>query len=1356
MAEPLISLLLEQITQVITQQVQEEVNLVRGVNKQAEKLKSNLIDIQAVLEDAERKQVKEKTVRVWLDKLKDVCYDMDDVLDEWSYAILTWKTGDAEENIHNQQKIRCSFLGSPCFCLNQAVQRRDIALKIKEVSEKVDEIANERARHGLQIIKATDHEPQQQKRTSTSQVDELNVYGRDYEKKNVVSKLLAESSQEARNVDVISLVGLGGIGKTTLAQLAFNHDDVMTHFEKKMWVCVSEAFDDVRIAKAMLEELEDSTPNLVELQSLLRRVSQSIKGIRFLLVLDDVWTENHEHWEQLERSLTGCARGSRILVTTRNANVATMMRTNHRINIDTLSEDACRSIFNHLAFHERGKDECERLTDIGNEIANKCKGLPLAAKVLGGLMQSKRTREEWECVLSSELWRLDEVDEDRVEQLFVPLLLSYYDLPSVVRRCFLYCAMFPKDYLMKKDELVKMWMAQGYLKRTGNRDMEIVGEDCFQVLAARSFFQDIQNDGREDLRFKMHDIVHDFAQYMTKNECLILDDNNFEEVSVETSIARVRHLSMMLSRETTFPPSIQRAKGLRSLLIDNSGDPSLGAALPDVIKQLTCIRSLNLSQSSIEEIPKEVRKLIHLRHLNLKVCRKLVSLPENMCDLSNLQSLNVSWCSSLKELPGAIGKLIKLRHLCIYESGVVFMPKGIERLTCLRTLDCFPVCGGGENESKAANLRELKNLDHIGGRLEIRNLQGGIEDAAEALLKNKKRLLCLELHFNHNHEDDNLIEVLQPPSDLERLYISGYGGIVLPNWMMALTRLQELRLVGCGNLEVLPPLGRLPNLETLILKGVGVRRLDAAFLGIEEVENANNINEGEIARVTAFPKLKTLRISFLSKLEEWDGIERRVGEEDATTTSMSIMPQLQHLEIKTCPLLRALPDYVLAASLQELRLIDCGNLEVLPPLGRLPNLESLELMNVGVRRLYAGFLGIEEVENANINEGEIARVTTFPKLKILVISNLLQVQEWDGIERRVGEELRVGTLIFILPQLQKLRIQYCPLLRALPDYVLAASLQELELIDFGNLEVLPPLGRLPNLEFLRLQTLGVRRLDAGFVGIEEVENDIINEGEIARVTTFPKLKRLVIWDLEEVEEWDGIERRVGEELRFGTSMFIMPQLRELTIFKCPLLRALPDYVLAAPLQLLDITGCPNLKKRYEKEKAPFVSQFVACGNVETRLQELQLAACGNVEVLPPFGRLPNLESLKLKGVGVRRLDAGFLGIEEVENANNINEGEIARVTAFPKLKRLRIEYLKELEEWDGIERRVGEEDATTTSIFIIMPQLQQLTIEECPLLRALPDYVGIQHCPNLSKRYGKEEKGEDWHKICHIQNVTVD
>ncbi|XP_011001363.1 PREDICTED: putative disease resistance protein RGA3 isoform X1 [Populus euphratica] len=540
-------------------------------------------------------------------------------------------------------------------------------------------------------------------------------------------------------------------------------------------------------------------------------------------------------------------------------------------------------------------------------------------------MQSKRTREEWERVLSSELWGPDEVDRDQVERgIFIPLLLSYYDLPSVVRRCFLYCAMFPNDFEMVKDELVKMWIAQGYLKETSGGDMELVGEQYFQVLAACSFFRDFETDKFEGKKFKMHDIVHDFAQYMTKNECLTVDVNNLGEATVETSIETVRHLSMMLSEESSFPVSIHKAKGLRSLLIDTR-DPSLGAALPDLFKQLTSIRSLNLSRSSTEEIPNEIGKLIHLRHLNLASCMVLESLPETMCDLCNLQSLDVTRCRSLKQLPKAIGKLIKLRHLQIYGSGVAFIPKGIERITCLRTLDWFTVCGGGENESKAANLRELKNLNHIGGSLKIWNLQDA-SGAAEAQLKNKKRLLCLELNFYYNQENGIVIEALQPPSGLEYLTICWYRGLELPNWMMTLTSLQVLTLRYCENVEVLPPLGRLPNLESLELRSLKVRRLDAGFLGIEKDENGS-INDGDIARVTAFPKLKKLEIWNLKEVEEGDGIERRsVGGEDATTTSISIMPQLRQSTIRNCPLLRELPDYVLAAPLQELHIRSCPNL----------------------------------------------------------------------------------------------------------------------------------------------------------------------------------------------------------------------------------------------------------------------------------------------------------------------------------------------------------------------------------------------------------------------------------------------
>jgi len=181
----------------------------------------------------------------------------------------------------------------------------------------------------------------------------------------------------------------------------------------------------------------------------------------------------------------------------------------------------------------------------------------------------------------------------------------------------------------------------------------------------------------------------------------------------------------------------------------------------------------------------------------------------------------------------------------------------------------------------------------------------------------------LELGFDYNQESGILIEALRPPSDLEYLTISRHGGLELPSWMVTLTRLQQLILSDCTKLEVMRPLGRLPNLERLVLRSMKVRRLDAGFLGIEKAENAS-INEGEIASVTAFPKLKELEIWYLFEVEEWEGIERRVGEEDANTTSIiSIMPQLRELRLVKCPLLRALPDYVLAAPLQILDIIGC-------------------------------------------------------------------------------------------------------------------------------------------------------------------------------------------------------------------------------------------------------------------------------------------------------------------------------------------------------------------------------------------------------------------------------------------------
>ncbi|CAK7337001.1 unnamed protein product [Dovyalis caffra] len=550
MAESLVSPLLEQITTIATQQVQEEVTLVVGVEEEVEKLTSNLSAIQAVLEDAERRQLKEAVVRDWINKLKQLVYDIDDVLDEWSTAILKRQTHEEAENQAVSKKMVCSFLPSPCSCFQKVIHRRDIALKIKKVSERLDVIAKEKARYRF----------------------------------------------------------------------------------------------------------------------------ESDKGI----------------------------------------------------------------------------EETERL---------------------------------------------------------------------------------------------------------------------------------------------------------------IMDGNDLEESYTATSYERVRHSTVELSSQGHFPVSIYKAKNLRSLLMINATNPSLGATLPDLFKQLTCLRSLDLSRSSIQEIPIEVVKLIHLRYLDLSYCRKLKSLPETICDLCNLQSLAVSWCDSIKELPQATGKLTKLRHLMVDYSGVAFIPKGIERLSSLRTLDRFPVCSDGENASKAANLGELKNLNQLRGSLWIEKLGNMVDvsEAEKAELKNKKHLQRLALWFDGEKtelraNEEALIEALQPPSDLDVLHIEDYSGIFLPNWIMSLTRLTKLELVDCGNFEVLPPLGRLPNLEYLELMGLKQRRLDVGFLGIENVDKAY-INEGELARVPAFPKLKQLKIWYLEELEEWDDwIERRVGEKDATTSI--IMRQLQELRISDCPILK--------------------------------------------------------------------------------------------------------------------------------------------------------------------------------------------------------------------------------------------------------------------------------------------------------------------------------------------------------------------------------------------------------------------------------------------------------------------
>ncbi|KAL4625958.1 hypothetical protein ACB092_05G061500 [Castanea dentata] len=993
---------------------------------------------------------------------------MDDVLDEWNTAMIKSeieKQEKTESSLILKKKV-CSFIPSSSCCFRQFKKlglRHDIAHKIKELSGNLDELHKESAGFGFGNYLNRDTEVVARPKT-TSHIDVSRICGRDKERNELVSNLLGKCSHEEKSPRVISLIGMGGMGKTTLAQLAYNDVDVKAHFETLIWVCVSDPFDQIRVAKAIIESIERQSPNIFELQNLLDRICDLIRGKKFFLVLDDVWSEIPNDWEPFKLAFQCGAQGSRILITTRKEGVAKMVNSAFTINLKLLNDEVCWLICSQMASVD--KDD-EQLGKLGRELANKCNGLPLAAKILGSVMSSQKSRQKWKNILDSNLWELEDVHKG----VLGPLLFSYNELPSAIKQCFLYCANFPKDYLFSRNELVYQWMAQGYSGSKSN--MEDMGERYFEKLVMHSFFQDFEKDHNDDdkiIRCKMHDMVHDFALSMTTNECFTIDVDKVLGIDWKSA----RHLTLELYEETQFSVSIYNAKNLRTLFLQTHffGRSSMVFS-SNLFQHLTCLRSLNLKDSSFEKLPDEVGKLEHLRLLNLSHSYEIIELPEILCNLCNLQTLDISFCLKIKKLPQGMGKLIKLRHLLIDECRSLHepFPKGIGRLSSLKTLERFII--GGINNIGECRLGELKNLVHLKGSLEIRGLRNvtDVQEAENAQLKNKIHLRNLRLEFG-GENDELVLNALEPHPELESLWIDGYRGTGYPNWLMSLTILKKLELESWDNLEQLPPLGKLRFLESLSIRSFySVKKVGVEFLGIES--NRKKDEATSTPSLILFPNLKSLFFDILFQLEEWDGLG-----ESGVSESVLIMPCLQFLSITQCPKLKALPNFLEKTSfekldvdcrisnwmtlatlsgLKTLRLRDIDG-EHLPPLGKLLLLESLEIDGTHrVKKVGVEFLGIEEESNNNKIDDEKGSTSSssssslvlFPNLKSLQFRNMAEWEEWDGIGGTMREEeaQESGVTITIMPRLQKLEIWTCPKLKSLPDFLPTTPLKKLQILD---------------------------------------------------------------------------------------------------------------------------------------------------------------------------------------------------------------------------------------------------------------------------------------------------------------------
>ena len=267
------------------------------------------------------------------------------------------------------------------------------------------------------------------------------------DKKEIIKLLLDSNTVE--NVSIIPIVGFGGLGKTTLAQLIYNDEIVKNNFELKLWICISDIFDLERIIKEILEQLT-KCKHEESLEMLQNQLRENLNGKKYLLVLDDLWNEDSNKWDLLKNLLMGGARGSSIVVTTRSIKVAEITGTTTPHALEGLAEEKAWSLFVKMAFKGGKEPKNQGIIDLGKEIVRKCIGVPLAIRTIGRLLYGKTSKIEWQSFLDNELSKIAQQENN----ILLTLKLSYDHLPSHLKQCFAYCRLFPKDHRIYVNTLI--------------------------------------------------------------------------------------------------------------------------------------------------------------------------------------------------------------------------------------------------------------------------------------------------------------------------------------------------------------------------------------------------------------------------------------------------------------------------------------------------------------------------------------------------------------------------------------------------------------------------------------------------------------------------------------------------------------------------------------------------------------------------------------------------------------------------------------------------------------------------------------------------------------------------------------
>ena len=1104
--KPVVDIILKSTTKLI----QEEFSRVRGIKKVIKDLESKLTSIQSVVEDAENKQVNEPHLKDWLRKLQDAASDAEDILDAFTTEAYLWKQRQKEHKF-------------PITLLKRKTSYKlDAAHKIEKILERFDRIAKEKEAFHLNI-KVNCGDIVSPNYTGYF-VDKSGVVGREDDKERIMHMLLSNEFDKEGDVSVIPIIGMGGLGKTTLAQLLFNDERVNEHFEAKMWVCVTVQFDLTRILKEMIQfhskmKLDDSSTS--DLQS---RLLEYMVGQCFLLVLDDVWTEDYLKWEPLKDLLKQGAKGSRVLVTSRITKVKDIIGTQPPHLLGYLPEEECWSLFAKTAFQGVSLS-CQRqevLEDIGREIVRKCKGLPLAVKAIGGLLRGcVDDVNKWRRIQSSEIWEIEEGNSGYDKPKILAILkLSYDHLPSHLKRCFSYCSLFPKAYIFHKEDLVKLWLAQRFIQAREREKEEETGIKYFDELFVRSFFQVSVIDNKEI--FNMHDLIHDLALSISSPSCCLINDNepyNFCE--------QHRHMSLVGNDvEQPMLKIVEKATKLRSLLFPSHYLKNFGQALDKVFRTMECIRTLDLSSSAILELPSSIEKLKLLRYLDLSRTEIKV-LPNSICKLYHLETLKLLGCPYLFELPKDLRKLVNLRHLELDDLFWVkfsILPPNVGDITSLHDWHAFQV-----SHKTGYRIEELKNMTYLSGTLYISKLENAV-NAGEAKLNQKKYLQKLVFEWSdrivNTHDEaieKSFLEDLQPHLNLKELQICHYRGTEFPAWMREgqLQNLVRVTLNDCTKCKTLT-LGELPNLEVLYIKGM------------LELEKWPEVE---------CPSLEWLKFSNCPKLRDLP----------------NVFPMLSFLKIKRSKSLRALP---VVLSLKTLKLIDNPILEDWH--GTWITWDAIDDQGQWSRGEQWSFENLLELN-----------VISCPKLKALPKYFDPEKLDISGCE-----------LLVALPEqhfaqrLRHLALYAChdgTLVRAIPN---TSSLCSLVISGISNLTSLPEWPQLPGLKALYIHDckdlMSLSESKEGSL-LTLISLTLLSIRNCPMLVTLTEELPATLECLS-IGSCPFLQCLGSEEILKN-----LHSLKDLYIEDCPMLQSLPEDGLPSSLQHLQIQKCPLLTKRCQKE-----------------------------------------------------------------------------------------------------------------------------------------------------------------------------